>query len=96
MAKKSKRTIIPPKRRVVAPELRAIWIVRDAGLMFDKAAMTMEDLKDKSKVSRATAHKVHVGTPVKKVMAQRVFRVLNANSGAYRDEERHVVPLKTS
>jgi hypothetical protein len=86
MAKKGKR--------VITPEQRAIWIVRDVRHMFDAAAMTLEELCKKSGVSRGTTHKILVNEPVKRVMAVRVFRVLNDNE--LRTDKTHVVKKEQS
>jgi hypothetical protein len=81
------------KKRRVAAELRAIWVIRDVELMFAGAAITLEELCSSAGVSRATGHKVITSQPVKRLMAVLVFRILNARTGDHRSENTHVVRI---
>jgi hypothetical protein len=85
-----------PKERLFPPEQRAIWTVRDAKHMFGNSAMSLEELKTAARVSRKTAHSVVWSEPVKRLMAVRVFQVLNAHTGGLRSEETHVVSIEFS
>lgn len=75
----------------------AIWIIRGAADLFDQAAITVEELSRLSSVSRGTVGKKIVkGEPATRIKVQKVFRILNAQTGNKRDESTSVVRKGTA